>query len=213
MLAARMLELKSAVQLTDVPPPVPKAGEAIVRLQAAALNRRDFWITKGLYPNVRVPATLGSDGAGRVTAVGPGGHEAWVDQEVIIDPSLAWGPDPRYQGADFHILGMPTDGTFAEEVVVPVSQLHRKPAHLTWEQAAALPLAGVTAFRALVSQGKLQRDQRVLITGIGGGVATHALQFARALGAEVAPAPPYHLSVPSFDQSTPPQKGSSDLPK
>ena len=186
MLAARLLEPKSAIQVTEVATPTAGAGEVVVRLHAAALNRRDFWITQGLYPGVQVPVTLGSDGAGRVTAVGCEEDAAWLDQEVVLNPGLDWGAHQAHQAASFHILGMPTDGTLAEEVVIPTAQLHRKPAHLDWEQAAALPLAGVTAYRALFSQGGLQARQQVLVTGIGGGVATHALQFARAAGAEVS---------------------------
>ena len=159
-------------------------GQAVVQLKATALNRRDYWITQGMYPGIQ-PSVLGSDGAGFVSAVGEGVDSAWVGRDVVINPGIDWGSDQACQADAFRILGMPDDGTFATEVVVPVEQLHLKPAHLTWEEAAALPLAGVTAYRALFSQGRLQAGETVLITGIGGGVATFALQFALAAGADV----------------------------
>jgi zinc-binding alcohol dehydrogenase/oxidoreductase len=158
----------------DEPAPTADAGESIVQLKAAALNRRDFWITQGQYPGVTAPCILGSDGAGLVD-----------DREVIINPGINWGSNPRAQGESFRILGMPDNGTFAEEIAVPAGWLRDKPAHLSWEQAAALPLAGLTAYRALFTQGKLKAGQTVLVTGIGGGVATFALQFALAAGATV----------------------------
>jgi NADPH:quinone reductase-like Zn-dependent oxidoreductase len=164
--------------LVERPDPRPGADEALVALRAAALNRRDFWITRGLYPGIQVPIVLGSDGAGVVAEVGEGVDPAWRGREVVINPGLQWGERSEVQGPGFRILGMPDDGTFATHVVVPASQLYPKPAHLDWHQAAALPLAGLTAYRALVTQGGLRRGENVLITGIGGGVAASALQIA-----------------------------------
>jgi NADPH:quinone reductase-like Zn-dependent oxidoreductase len=108
-----------------------------------------------------------------------------VGCEVIINPSLDWGDDPRAQGPKFRILGLPDNGTFAEQVVVPAANLSPKPAHLSWEQAAALPLAGLTAWRALFTRAQLKSGERVLVTGVGGGAALFALQFAVAAGAQV----------------------------
>lgn len=166
---------------------MPAAGpeEAIVQVRAAALNHRDVWIQKGQYAGLKYPIVPGSDGAGVVSSVGSGAAD-WTGKEVIIDPALNWGASPRYQDpAAFRILGLPDDGTFAEYVKVPVRNLVEKPAHLSFEEAAALPLAGVTAFRALVARGQVRSGEKVLITGIGGGVALFALQFAVAAGAEV----------------------------
>jgi NADPH:quinone reductase-like Zn-dependent oxidoreductase len=154
-------------------------------LKAAALNRRDHWITRGLYPGVRPPVVLGSDGAGIVTACGKGVDENWIGREVIIDPGINWGDDPRAQGKEFVILGSPHDGTFASEVAVHSSQLHDKPEKLDWIEAAALPLAGVTAYRAVMTQGAIEPGDTVLITGVGGGVATFTLQFALAVAEAV----------------------------
>lgn len=172
-------------EIAEVTAPVPGAGEALIAVRAAALNHRDVWIKSGQYAGLKWPCIPGSDGAGVVLAVGPGGDAAWVGREVIINPALGWGDNEEAQGAAFNILGLPRDGTLAEQVVVPVSQLAEKPAHLSWEAAAALPLAGLTAYRALFSRARLHAGERVLISGIGGGVALFALQFAVAHGAEV----------------------------
>jgi NADPH:quinone reductase-like Zn-dependent oxidoreductase len=138
-----------------------------------------------MYPGIKTPVILGSDGAGVVTDIGQGVESSWRQKEVIINPGLEWGTDRRAQSKAFHILGMPMDGTFATEVLVPETQLHDMPAHLNWHEAAALPLAGVTAYRAVFTQGRLQAGETVLISGVGGGVATFALQYAVKAGAEV----------------------------
>ena len=166
------------------------AGQALVRVYAAALNHRDVWIQKGQYAGLKYPVIPGSDGAGVVVALAAGTAAdevaRWVGREVIIDPALNWGHDPGFQHpTDFKILGLPDDGTLAEYVVAPLGNLVAKPLPLSFEEAAALPLAGVTAWRALMKRGRLQAGERVLITGIGGGVALFALQFAVATGAQV----------------------------
>jgi len=170
-----MNKVKQPLVLQDKSNPKAGSGQVIIRLKASALNRRDYWITQGLYSGIRCPIILGSDGAGT------------TDQgmKVIINPGYNWGDRQQAQGREFKILGMPDDGTFAEEIAVPKEQLFVKPEHLSWEQAAALPLAGLTAYRALFKQGKLQSSQTVVITGIGGGVACIALQLAVAAGSTV----------------------------
>lgn len=185
MKATVLTGVKSPLEIRQVPDLAAAPGQAIVRLKAAALNHRDLWTQLGLYPNIKVPITLGSDGAGLVTSVGPEADATWVGREVIINPAIAWGDDPRAQGPDFRILGLPDHGTFAEQVSIPVANLAPKPVHLTWEQAAALPLAGLTAWRALFTRAQLKAGERVLVTGVGGGAALFALQFAVAAGAEV----------------------------
>lgn len=185
MQAAVLTAVKNPLVLQSWPDLVAGPGQAVVRLKAAALNHRDLWTQLGLYPGIKLPITLGSDGAGVVTSVGTPADQSWVGRDVIINPALAWGPDPRAQGAEFRILGLPDHGTFAEEVCLPAVNLAPKPAHLSWEQAAALPLAGLTAWRAVFTRAKLQKGERVLVTGVGGGAALFALQFAVAAGAEV----------------------------
>ena len=178
--------LEAKIQLLELPKPACQPGEALIRIKAAALNHRDNWSLKGLYPNLKDGVVLGSDGAGVVEAVGTESDSKWIGKEVIINPALHWGPSQLAQGKDFQILGMPRNGTFAEYVVVPADRLHPKPSHLSWEEAAALPLAGLTAYRALVYQGQVKAGDQVLVTGIGGGVAQFAAQYAQALGAEVS---------------------------
>lgn len=184
MKATFLTAIKTPLVIQQIPDLVAGPGHAVVRLKAAALNHRDLWTQLGLYPNIKLPITLGSDGAGIVTSVGPETDKAWVGREVIINPSLDWGPDPRAQGAAYRILGLPDNGTFAEQVAIPVANLAPKPAHLSWEQAAALPLAGLTAWRALFTRAQLKSGERVLVTGVGGGAALFALQFAVAAGAQ-----------------------------
>lgn len=185
MKSLRLIQVKQPLSLVDAQTPRAQAGQAVVRLMAAALNRRDYWISQGMYPGLRLPVTLGSDGAGVVQEVGQDVDDGWRDQEVVINPSLQWGDREEVQSAEYHILGMPTDGTFSTHVVVPASALHPRPAHLTWPQSAALPLAGLTAYRAVFTQGSVKRSDKVLVTGAGGGVATFAVQFAKAAGADV----------------------------
>lgn len=178
--------LEDKIQLQELPKPLCQSGEALVKIKAAALNHRDNWSLKGLYPNLKDGVILGSDGAGVVESVGSKSDSKWIGEEVIINPAIHWGPSQLAQGKDFQILGMPRNGTFAEYVSVPADRLYAKPSHLSWEEAAALPLAGLTAFRALVYQGQVKSGDQVLVTGIGGGVAQFAAQFAQALGAEVS---------------------------
>jgi zinc-binding alcohol dehydrogenase/oxidoreductase len=187
MKAIQLTAVNQPLVLTDVPDPAPERGEVVVDLRAAALNHRDVFIQQGLYPGIVLPCVPGSDGAGVVSAVGNGVDSAWLGREVIINPGLNWGDNPAYNSWLFTILGMPANGTLAEKVVVPATNIYTKPAHLTFEQAAALPLAGLTAWRALMTRAGLnrQKPERVLITGVGGGAALFALQFAVAAGAEV----------------------------
>lgn len=178
-------ELDAKIQLVDSPFPNPHQDEVVVNIKAAALNHRDEWSRKGLYPNLKNGVILGSDGAGIVDAVGSDQYSHWIGKEVIINPAINWGSSQLAQSKNFEILGMPRNGTLAEFVAIPVDRLHEKPVHLSWEEAGALPLAGLTAYRALVYQGQVKAGDKVLVTGIGGGVAQFAAQFAMALGAEV----------------------------
>lgn len=173
------------LQLKEVDKPTPGAGEVLVKLKAAALNRRDYWISIGKYAGIKYPTILGSDGAGVVAELGEGVEGQWLNREVIINPGYNWGTNPDFQSADFKILGLPDDGTFAEYIKVKTDYLYAKPAHLTFEQAAALPLAGLTAYRALFTKGRAQAGNKVLIIGAGAGTSTYALQWAVAAGCQV----------------------------
>ncbi|MEH6304455.1 zinc-binding dehydrogenase [Olivibacter sp. CPCC 100613] len=171
--------------IKNVNKPKLKANEALVNLKAAAFNRRDYWIQRGEYAGLKFPIILGSDGAGVVVEVGSESEKDWIGKEVVINPSLDWGESEAVQSSAFHILGLPQDGTFAEYVKVPLQNLHIMPAHLTFEEAAAIPLAGLTAWRALFSRAQLKAGERVLVAGVGGGVASFVLQWAVLAGAEV----------------------------
>lgn len=171
--------------VTQADKPEPAAGEVRVALKAAALNHRELWISIGQYPGIALPAILGADGAGVVDAVGEGVDAALTGQEVVLYPAANWGDNPDYPAAEFGCLGMPYPGTLAEYICVPADAVVAKPTGLSFAQAAAIPLAGLTAWRCLTVKGSLKAGEKVLITGIGGGVAIQALVFALAMGAEV----------------------------
>ena len=170
-------------ELQELADPSAAAGEVVVEVVTAALNRRDWWLWRA--PSTPVPVTLGSDGAGRVAQVGEGVRGISPGDEVVIDPALGWGDDEGAASEAFDILGSPTEGTFAERVVVPAINVHAKPAALSWEEAAAFPLAGLTAWRAVVTCARAAPGRRLLVTGGGSGVSTFCVQIAHALGAEV----------------------------
>lgn len=174
-----------SVQLVDVEKPQPKPGQVRVRLRAASINHRELWITRGQYPGMVLPAVLGADGAGVIDAVGEGMDEKHIGREVVLYPGDFWGSNPAYPDKVFSLLGMPLPGTFAEYICVPQDNLADKPKGMSFEEAACLPLCGLTAWRALTEKAQLKQGEKVLITGIGGGVAVMALKFAVAMGAEV----------------------------
>jgi len=169
----------------EVAKPTLGPGEALIKIKAAALNRRDYWITIGKYAGIKYPTILGSDGAGIVAEVGEGVDSGWLNKEVVINPSNNWGDSDDFQGKDFKILGLPDNGTFAEYVKTRAEYLYDKPAYLSWEQAAAFPLAGLTTYRALFTKGKAKKGDTVLIVGVGGGTGAFALQWAVAAGCKV----------------------------
>ena len=172
-----------ALEYKETETPSAAPGQAVVRLKAAGLNHRDVWQRVG-YAGAE-PTILGSDGAGVVETVGRDEDKFWVGKEVVINPMLFWGDKEDAPGPGFQILGNPTPGTYAEQIVIPVENLAPKPAHLSFVQAASLPLAGLTAWRALFTQGQLKPGQTVLLPGIGSGVSGMALLFAKRAGARV----------------------------
>jgi zinc-binding alcohol dehydrogenase/oxidoreductase len=174
-----------AFKIRHVDLPGLKTGEAAVRLHAASLNHRDLWIQKGQYAGLKFPIVPGSDGAGVVEKIGSGVDAAWLGRKVVINPSLDWGPSPEAQGKDFRILGLPDPGTFAQYVKVPAANLAPMPSHLSFEEAAGLPLAGTTAYRALFTRGRIAPGEKLLITGIGGGAALFLLRFGLAAKARI----------------------------
>ena len=170
--------------LGTAPDPVAGPGEVVVALRAAALNRRDVFLRKGIAPSP-LPVIPGSDGAGTIRSIGAGVSGLSEGDEVVVLPSLGWGGGEAAPAPGFRILGGPDDGTYAELIAIPAENVFPRPARLSWEESAALPLAGLTAYRALVSRARVRPGETVLIIGIGGGVATIALHIARAAGARV----------------------------
>ncbi|MBV8332475.1 MAG: NAD(P)-dependent alcohol dehydrogenase [Candidatus Eremiobacteraeota bacterium] len=186
MRAVRLHEIGGPqnLRVDEVPVPQPAAGEVLVRVRAAAFNHRDVFITQGKYPGIALPRILGSDGAGDITALGDSVTSVALGDDVVIDPMLDWGDDPHvWDAKNSSLLGMPRDGTFAQYVAVPAKNVYPKPKALSWEEAAAIPLAGLTAYRATFTRGALKAGETVLITGVGGGVQTFVLLFAKHAGA------------------------------
>jgi zinc-binding alcohol dehydrogenase/oxidoreductase len=167
-----------ALSYEDFDDPVAGPGEVVVELKASAVNRRDLLIRNPPGPAYEFPLPLipGSDGAGIRRDTG---------EEVVIYPGLYWGTREDAAGPDWQILGGPSNGTYAELVKVPEENVFGKPDRFSWEEAAAFPLAALTAYRALFAVGRLQYDETVLVLGAGSGVSTFAVQLAAQEGARV----------------------------
>ena len=158
----------------DVPDPVPGPGQVLIELRAASLNHLDIWIRKGL-PSVPKPRILGADGAGVVVS----GDGFAPGDRVVINPGHDLG------NGKISVVGEHSDGTHAELIAVPRSQVYALPDGIDFEAAAAFPLVFETAYRMLATKAQLQENEWVLVWGIGGGVSTATLAIAKALGARV----------------------------
>jgi len=162
----------------DVADPEAAAGEVLIELRAAALNRLDLWVRKGL-PSVPKPRILGADGAGVVRALGDGVNGFATGDRVVINPGLDHG------NGRITVIGEHTDGTHCELIAVPAENVYPIPDGLSFDEAAAFPLVFETAYRMLTTKARVQPGEWVLVWGIGGGLATAALAIAKALGANV----------------------------
>lgn len=175
------------VQVQDVDKPSPGPGEVVVRIASAALNHLDLWVTRGL-PGIPYPHIQGADGAGVVEELGEGVRGVVAGDKVSINPGLSCGTcDFCLEGEQslcprFAILGERLDGTFAEYVKVPAANVRPLPAHLGFDEGAALSLAHLTAWRMLVTKARIKAGETMLIHGIGGGVSCAALQIGSAVG-------------------------------
>jgi NADPH:quinone reductase-like Zn-dependent oxidoreductase len=158
----------------DAPDPEPGPDDVLIELRAASLNHLDIWLRKGL-PSVPKPRILGADGAGLVVS----GNGFAPGDRVVINPGLDHG-DGRIT-----VVGEHTDGTHAELIAVPRSQVYPLPDGLDFEAAAAFPLVFETAYRMLETKAALRDGEWVLVWGIGGGVSTACLAIAKALGGRV----------------------------
>ncbi|WP_213575656.1 zinc-binding dehydrogenase [Rhodococcus sp. USK13] len=163
------------LRVETVPDPIPEDGEVLVELRASSLNWHDV-IVRQTGRGFTTPSILGMDGAGTRLDTG---------DDTIIYPCMNWGSDETAPAKDFSILGDSTDGTYADLVSVPVDNLFPKPEHLSWEEAAALPCAGLTAYRAMFTRADLKEGETVLVLGAGSGVSTFAVTFGAAAGAHV----------------------------
>jgi NADPH:quinone reductase-like Zn-dependent oxidoreductase len=179
------------LRIADVPAPEPGSGQVRVRVVAAALNHLDLWVRRGLPVEIPLPHIGGSDIAGTIDRVGPDVTGWREGDRVVLNPSLSCGRCEWCRAGEeplcpqYRIIGEHVAGGFAEYVVAPVANLYRVPDGYPLERAAAAPLAFLTAWRGLLTRGRLERGQSVLITGASGGVATAALQIARMAGAQV----------------------------
>jgi len=169
-----------------------RSWQAVITLRAAALNHRDLFIRQHLYPGTTFGVPLLADGVGVVSATGSArGAQAWLHQRVLLNPGTGWqdSSDGPEDARGYAILGGTrayTAGTLADVVTLDAGQLEPCPPHLSDAEAAALPLAGLTAWRALcVKSGNARPGRNVLVTGIGGGVALMVLLFGVARGCNV----------------------------
>ncbi|KAG9512816.1 NAD(P)-binding protein, partial [Aureobasidium melanogenum] len=176
----------------NVPESTPKDNQVVVKITAAALNHRDHFIRQHLYPGTTFGVPLLADGTGIVTSTGSSPEaKKWLNKRVVLNPGTGWKDDPEgpEDPKGYAILGgtkLNPLGTLTESLVIDASELEEAPKHLSNAEAAALPLTGLTAWRATVTKsGNCKPGRNVLITGIGGGVALMALLFATAAGANV----------------------------
>ncbi|KAI9715598.1 MAG: hypothetical protein M1812_005902 [Candelaria pacifica] len=185
------LTIKHRLQLVEVPEPKPKENELVVRLNAAALNHRDLFIRQHLYPGTNFDVPLLADGCGTVIATGSASlDKTWKSKRVILVPGRGWKDAPEGpETGQYAILGGTKScplGTLQDYICVEAEEVEEAPMHLSNAESAALPLTGLTAWRAVFTKsGNAVPGRNVLITGIGGGVALMALQFATAAGLNV----------------------------
>ncbi|KAB8264505.1 hypothetical protein BDV32DRAFT_117910 [Aspergillus pseudonomiae] len=183
------------LSVQNLPQPTPEGRELLVKITAASLNHRDVFLRQHLYPGVTFDVPLGADGVGVVVGAGPAvsNPERWQGKRVILNPGTGWkdSPDGPEDPKGYRIMGgtkLYNKGTMQEYLTIDESEVEEAPEHLSDAEAAALPLTGLTAWRALVVKAGERNSGNgaaVLLTGIGGGVALMALRFAVAKGADV----------------------------
>ena len=179
------------VRIEEVPTPVAGPGQVLVQVRASALNHLDLWVRRGMPIETTMPHIGGSDIAGVVSAVGDGVDTGCIGERVVVNPSLFCGvcrecATGREELCEhFRIVGEHTDGGFAEYVAVDAAAAHPIPDTLSFESAAALPIAYQTAWRALIGRAALRAGEDVLVIGASGGTALAAVQIALYAGARV----------------------------
>jgi zinc-binding alcohol dehydrogenase/oxidoreductase len=178
-------DLNGNLIIEDLPKPDFGDNDVLIKIKYASLNHRDLWIAKGMYGGIKLPVVLGSDCSGIIEEKGINVNEFNIGDEVIVNPSLKWGESELFKSNDFNILGLPDNGTLEEYISIDKTKVYKKPAHLDLISASAIPLAGLTAYRAIVVKGELNKDKKVLITGIGGGVSAFAFIYSMNFNADV----------------------------
>lgn len=174
-----------AVRFQDIPDPEPGPGEVVLDVKAFSLNYRDLMVVKGLYnPKLRLPATPVSDGAGVVSAIGPGVTSVRAGDRVMSHFIANWVAGPFRQDYVASTLGTPGAGLAAERVLLPAHAVVPLPRGYDFAQASTLPIAALTAWSALITEGEVKPGQTVLTLGTG-GVSVFAVQLGRALGARM----------------------------
>ena len=179
------------VRVQHVPRPSAGPGQLLVRVRAAAMNHLDLWIRRGLPIDTTMPHIGGSDVAGVVEETGDGVDGGRVGERVVVNPSLWCGACHECRRGEeslcvrYRILGEHTDGGFAELVAVDADHAYRIPDEMAFEDAAALPISYMTAWRALVTRAAVRPGEDVLVIGASGGTAIAAVQIARLAGARV----------------------------
>jgi NADPH:quinone reductase-like Zn-dependent oxidoreductase len=179
------------VRIEQVERPTPALGEVLVQVRASALNHLDLWVRRGIPIETTMPHIGGSDIAGVIAEVGDGVDAARVGERVVINPSLwcgrcwACARGEESMCVRFRILGEHTDGGFAEFVAAPADRVYRIPDEMAFEDAAAIPISYMTAWRALVTRAALKPGDDVLVIGASGGTALAAVQIAKLVGARV----------------------------
>ena len=173
------------IALDELPRPRPGPGEVAIRVRAVALNYRDLLVARGVYSrNLPLPLVPTSDGAGEIIEVGAGVTRFASGDRVAGCFFSDWADGPPSEAAGKTALGGAVDGMLVEEKVLPAGGVVKIPDHLSFEEAATLPCAGLTAWHGLIASGGLKAGETVLIQGTG-GVSLFALQFARLSGARV----------------------------
>ncbi len=178
------------LQYGEFPTPKLQKGEALVRVRAAGLNHLDIWLREDQenLRNIPMPHIPGSDAAGVVEEM-KGESSLKVGQEVVLNPAVPCGNCSRCKGGQacesVKIFGVKNQGSYAEYLVAPVSQLYLKPANISFVQAAAFPLTFLTAWHMLVGRANLHRDETIFIWGASGGLGSAAIRVAKYLGARV----------------------------
>ncbi len=174
-----------SLKAADAPMPSPGPGQALVRVHAISLNYRDLLVLSGMYPgSLPLPLVPTSDGAGQVTAVGPGVDRVKVGDRVAGTFFEGWASGRLTERDMATARGGATQGMLAEYVLSSADALVRIPDHLSFDEAATLPCAAVTAWHALFEVDPLRPGETVLVLGTG-GVSIFALQFAVMAGAQV----------------------------